>query len=166
MEQKSTRPTRSRKRGAPDRAVGTPAEAQGAAGGDASAAGLQAMGPSGGIAAAEAAQAGIPGGAADAGARSVPPSMLASEPTADDELAGAEPLLVAERITIVGEMPLDDAAQPDAAERRYLMIRERAYVYASERGFEPGGELEDWLRAEREIDAQMGTHPGGSDAGT
>ena len=70
------------------------------------------------------------------------------------------------RIGNVGETPLDESASPSAAEQRYQMICERAYVYATERGFEPGGELDDWLRAEREIDAQMGTHRGGSEAGT
>jgi hypothetical protein len=35
------------------------------------------------------------------------------------------------------------------------MIAERAYLHASERGFAPGGELEDWLRAEREVNARI-----------
>jgi hypothetical protein len=35
------------------------------------------------------------------------------------------------------------------------MIAERAYLLAAERGFEPGGELEDWLRAEREVDTRL-----------
>lgn len=33
------------------------------------------------------------------------------------------------------------------------MIAEAAYYRAEKRGFEPGKELEDWLEAEKEIDA-------------
>jgi len=32
-------------------------------------------------------------------------------------------------------------------------IEHRAYELAERRGFRPGGELEDWLQAEREIEA-------------
>jgi hypothetical protein len=38
---------------------------------------------------------------------------------------------------------------------RYERIAESAYGYAQARGFAPGGETEDWLRAEREIDALL-----------
>ena len=38
---------------------------------------------------------------------------------------------------------------------RAVMIRERAYFLAAERGFCPGRELEDWLAAEQEVDALM-----------
>ncbi|MGH8177598.1 MAG: DUF2934 domain-containing protein [Steroidobacter sp.] len=37
---------------------------------------------------------------------------------------------------------------------RESRIAERAYQLAQQRGFAPGAELEDWLQAEREIDAQ------------
>jgi hypothetical protein len=33
------------------------------------------------------------------------------------------------------------------------MIRRAAYLRSLNRGFQPGRELEDWLEAEREIDA-------------
>jgi len=36
---------------------------------------------------------------------------------------------------------------------REEMIRVAAYYLAEQRGFAPGGELEDWLIAESEIDA-------------
>lgn len=41
-----------------------------------------------------------------------------------------------------------------ADERRHL-IAEAAYFRAESRGFEPGRELDDWLRAETEIDAAL-----------
>lgn len=45
-------------------------------------------------------------------------------------------------------------AKPPGKERlaREQMIRERAYLHAQRRGFAPGGELADWLAAEREVD--------------
>ena len=39
--------------------------------------------------------------------------------------------------------------------RRDAMIAEAAYFLAERRGFYPGGELEDWLAAEREIDRAL-----------
>jgi len=39
-------------------------------------------------------------------------------------------------------------------EKRRTMIREAAYYRAERRGFAPGYELQDWLTAEREIDAE------------
>ena len=38
---------------------------------------------------------------------------------------------------------------------RAKRIAERAYQLAALRGFIPGGEVEDWLAAEREIDAEL-----------
>ncbi|MBO8086494.1 MAG: DUF2934 domain-containing protein [Marichromatium sp.] len=35
------------------------------------------------------------------------------------------------------------------------MIREAAYYKAERRGFAPGHEREDWVEAEREIDAML-----------
>lgn len=40
-------------------------------------------------------------------------------------------------------------------ERRQAMIAEAAYFLAEKRSFEPGHELEDWLGAECEIDAEL-----------
>lgn len=42
--------------------------------------------------------------------------------------------------------------QPGEAERE-RMIAEAAYYRAEKRGFAPGAELDDWLAAEREIEA-------------
>ena len=36
---------------------------------------------------------------------------------------------------------------------RWAMIAELAYFRAEQRGFAPGGELQDWLDAEAEVDA-------------
>jgi hypothetical protein len=47
------------------------------------------------------------------------------------------------------------------AEERLAMIAQAAYFNAEQRGFAPGGETEDWLRAEAEIDALLrAAHPG------
>ena len=47
-----------------------------------------------------------------------------------------------------------DPAGPDS-QARHLMIREAAYFLAQHRGFLPGLELEDWLQAEKDIDAAL-----------
>jgi hypothetical protein len=44
-----------------------------------------------------------------------------------------------------------EAAEIDRAR----FIAERAYELAEQRGFTPGAELDDWLRAEQEFDAQL-----------
>ena len=56
-------------------------------------------------------------------------------------------------------LPMSDSAA-DAptggfAEGRLQQIAEAAYFLAEARGFAPGRELEDWLAAEREIDARL-----------
>jgi hypothetical protein len=54
-------------------------------------------------------------------------------------------------------------AQLDAAvsdEVRRAMISEAAYLRAEQRGFVSGYELEDWLLAEREVDALLSAHHG------
>lgn len=95
----------------------------------------------------------------------------AAVPPAADPDAGAEPIVLAERITVIAETPLggDDARiaapagervlEPEdpgvTAEQRYRMIAERAYERARDRGFAPGRELEDWLLAEQEIDGRL-----------
>ena len=38
---------------------------------------------------------------------------------------------------------------------RQAMIQDAAYFRAERRGFDPGHELDDWLEAEREIDAAL-----------
>ncbi len=46
------------------------------------------------------------------------------------------------------------------AERR-AMIAQAAYLRAERRGFAPGGEIEDWLAAEAEVDALLKAGHGG-----
>jgi hypothetical protein len=48
-----------------------------------------------------------------------------------------------------------DQAQQNAPASRELMIAEAAYMLAELRQFEPGHELEDWLAAEKMIDAGL-----------
>lgn len=43
----------------------------------------------------------------------------------------------------------------DLGELRIAMIARAAYLRAEQRGFEPGKELDDWLAAAAEIDAQL-----------
>jgi len=43
---------------------------------------------------------------------------------------------------------------PTAAERQ-VMVAQAAYYRAQKRNFEPGHELEDWLEAEAELEAQQ-----------
>lgn len=38
---------------------------------------------------------------------------------------------------------------------RWAMVEQAAYLRAERRGFTPGGEVEDWLAAEAEVDALL-----------
>ena len=46
---------------------------------------------------------------------------------------------------------LSDAQTTLSNEEIYRMIAETAYFKAKARGFEPGGEIQDWIEAETEI---------------
>jgi hypothetical protein len=41
------------------------------------------------------------------------------------------------------------------------MVAQAAYLRAERRGFAPGGELEDWIAAEAEVDALLRAGGGG-----
>jgi|HubBroStandDraft_6_1064221.scaffolds.fasta_scaffold271703_2 hypothetical protein len=56
-----------------------------------------------------------------------------------------------------GTAPSDLAVSDEV---RRAMISEAAYLRAEQRGFASGYELEDWLLAEREIDALLFAHHG------
>lgn len=43
-------------------------------------------------------------------------------------------------------------------ERRRELILEAAYFRAEARGFAPGGDLDDWLDAEAEVDERLAAH--------
>lgn len=49
--------------------------------------------------------------------------------------------------------------RPEADLSRDERIRLAAYAIAERRGFEPGSETEDWLEAERGVDAADGEEP-------
>jgi len=50
------------------------------------------------------------------------------------------------------------AARPVAvtAAQRHVMIAEAAHFLAQRHGFTPGGGLDDWVRAEQQVDASLG----------
>ena len=48
----------------------------------------------------------------------------------------------------------DDAKPKRSAEERWNSIAVAAYHKAEKRGFAPGAELQDWVEAEKEIDAR------------
>lgn len=45
--------------------------------------------------------------------------------------------------------------RPFSEDARRQLIAEAAYYRAAQRGFDPGGEVEDWLAAEAEVDARL-----------
>ena len=53
--------------------------------------------------------------------------------------------------------------QPAISEVRYRMICEAAYFRAEQREFACDAELEDWLAAEKEIDARLGENSDSAD---
>lgn len=52
--------------------------------------------------------------------------------------------------------PSAGTASAVTPQARWQMIAEAAYFRAQKRGFAPGGEIEDWLEAETEVDRQLG----------
>jgi Protein of unknown function (DUF2934) len=67
---------------------------------------------------------------------------IASKPLTDGDAAAG-----------IGATP---AASQQSAKERHARIAEIAYRNADKRGFAPGGELDDWLTAEREFEAGAG----------
>jgi len=74
-----------------------------------------------------------------------PPAAAAATPRRD---GGSKPNVL-----------LGSALAPVAAHTRRAMIAEAAYYIAAQRGFADGHEVEDWLVAEKQIDAAMASHP-------
>jgi hypothetical protein len=46
--------------------------------------------------------------------------------------------------------------QPTDPETKWLMVAEAAYYRAEKRGFAPGGDLQDWLEAEAQMETVLG----------
>jgi hypothetical protein len=55
---------------------------------------------------------------------------------------------------VIKDSSLQRREIPSYSDSREARIAEAAYWRAERRGFAPGGELEDWLQAEREVDEQ------------
>lgn len=54
--------------------------------------------------------------------------------------------------TVALAQPADSIAPALSSDRRRALIARAAYFRAEKRGFAPGGEAQDWLEAEHEID--------------
>jgi hypothetical protein len=75
-------------------------------------------------------------------ARTAEPSQPAAEKAAPRRRAAAQTPAAAAHVTV-------------SEEARRAMIEQAAYLRAERRGFAPGGEAEDWLAAEAEVDALL-----------
>ncbi|HEY8537269.1 MAG TPA: DUF2934 domain-containing protein [Steroidobacteraceae bacterium] len=103
---------------------------------------------------------GTPRGATDEKITTAPDSASASERRRSDDLQ-ANPKEKAFEDS--STRTRDQGGLPNATivdehifhEERELRIAELAYSKAQQRGFAPGRELDDWLEAEREIDASF-----------
>ena len=51
--------------------------------------------------------------------------------------------------------PRRPRAQAVTPEERHCLIAQAAYFIAEQRGFQGGGALDDWLRAEADVDARL-----------
>lgn len=51
--------------------------------------------------------------------------------------------------------PKKSAAPAAKGDKRHAMIAEIAFYYAEQRGFQGDMEMDDWLRAEAEVDARL-----------
>jgi hypothetical protein len=71
-------------------------------------------------------------------------ARVKSSPAAEESTAQPVALLT----STLDVRPFDEDA-------RRQLIAEAAYYHAARRGFEPGGEVEDWLAAEAEVDARL-----------
>jgi hypothetical protein len=78
-----------------------------------------------------------------------PTSRKRPVPAAAGAARKAEPGIVAERAYVATQGEIVDP------ERKRQMIAEAAYYRAEQRGFAPGGELQDWLEAEAQMEAWL-----------
>ena len=81
-------------------------------------------------------------------------SITTSHPRGRQRPPATEPAALSK-----GVAPITPSTPPTGnfiePERRQAMISEAAYFLAERRGFCPGGELEDWVAAEAEIDRAL-----------
>ena len=75
-------------------------------------------------------------------------STSKSPPTPQTEKPGGE----LEAGATIKDTSLERREIPSYSDSREARIAERAYWRAERRGFAPGGEIDDWLAAEREVD--------------
>lgn len=87
---------------------------------------------------------------------SKPDSVSKTPPTPPTEKAGGD----VEAGAVIKDSSLQRREIPSYSDSREARIAEAAYWRAERRGFAPGGELEDWLQAEREVDEQQQANEG------
>ena len=80
-----------------------------------------------------------------------PKAVRAKKPSSAPKVVRAKKPIAADT---TDENPASISAVMNADERRHL-IAEAAYLRAESRGFAAGGEAEDWLLAEQEIDRRL-----------
>ncbi|HVC30944.1 MAG TPA: DUF2934 domain-containing protein [Steroidobacteraceae bacterium] len=86
-----------------------------------------------------------------AGSKAAKPQMAAAVPfSSGGSTAEAKPNSGATPNSLRGLPP-----PPVTAEMRRAMIAEAAYRIAEQRGFAQGRDVEDWLLAEKQIDAEL-----------
>lgn len=76
------------------------------------------------------------------------------KPVAAKDAKAAKPK-AAQGKTSAGSTVVARADTDELAELRIEMIARAAYLRAEQRGFAPGRELDDWLAAAADIDAQL-----------
>ena len=89
--------------------------------------------------------------------QAAPPSAQGAQPTAPANPPAEQAAQPRRRAAAVKP---DSASGPAtgitvSADARRAMIAQAAYLRCERRGFTPGGEVEDWLAAEAEVDALL-----------
>jgi hypothetical protein len=87
---------------------------------------------------------------------SAPPidgSAFAFVDPVDNRESNADESMPQTLVPDIVRMNVDQRSDEATAAQRAERIAKRAYEIAEQRGFAPGAEMEDWLAAEREIDA-------------
>ena len=85
-----------------------------------------------------------------ASSQSAKPRLAAASSTAAHSPPELKPSSASKPNSLLGS-----SLSPASAERRRTMIAEAAYYIAEKRGFETGRDVEDWLLAEKQIDAKL-----------